>query len=192
MTDPADPAELVPKRRLFLAAGIGGEAAHIVAAHLEKHLPSGLPGRPVPPANWHLTLRFLGWTTAAQGDRIMFEVAESLITKPFTVKFGALGAFPKPRRATVLWLGIDRGQSELAELAAVCEEAARDTGFDPEERPYHAHLTVSRMRPPVDASTLIDRVPPCPVKMPVREVRLYESHLQRGQARYEVVDAIEL
>ena len=180
------------KQRLFLAVGVDDESKHIIGSHLREHVPEGLPGRLAPPENWHLTLRFLGWTSGQQRDGVLRQVAEALATGPFAVRFSGLGAFPKARRATVLWLGVDRGLDELAAVAAVCEEAARDAGFEPEERPYHAHLTLSRLRPAADVTELIDRVPPCPVKMRVSAVSLFESHLQRGGARYEVVDAIAL
>jgi 2'-5' RNA ligase len=185
-------AEAERKQRLFLAAGIDDETTHLLGAHLREHLPEGPPGKVAPPENWHITLRFLGWTTPERRDRVMHDIAEGVSTKPFIVRFGALGAFPKARRATVLWLGVERGHDELAELAGVCEEAARDAGFDAEDRPYHAHLTLSRIRPPADVAELIEAVPPFTVKMRVGEVRLYESHLRRGGAEYEVVDRVPL
>jgi 2'-5' RNA ligase len=190
--DAVDAGYPVPKRRLFLAIGLDDETKHVIGAHLREHLPAGVPGKLAPPDNWHLTLRFLGWTTGDQGDRILHDVARTVDGGPFTVRFAALGAFPKPRRATVLWLGIDQGDHELALVAGICEEAARDAGFAPEERPYHAHLTLSRLRPAADVTELIDRVPPCPMKMKVTAVQLYESHLGRGGARYEAVDTVEL
>ena len=50
--------------RLFLAVALTDEVAHGLAAFLAEET-MRLPGRPTPPANWHLTIRFLGIDDAA-------------------------------------------------------------------------------------------------------------------------------
>jgi len=177
--------------RLFLAVALTDEVRHGLAAFLGERL-IRLPGRPVPPNNWHLTLRFLGATRALQLDRILEFLDEHLVVQPFTLGFTALGAFPKPSRATVLWLGIDRGSDELAATAAVCEQAAIAAGFEAEDRPFHPHLTVSRIRPPVGVEGVVEQVGTFPLKMEVDRVTLYRSHLSRDGASYEAIDEVLL
>lgn len=179
------------KTRLFLAVALDGETRSLVTAHLGSHA-ADLPGRPVPPNNWHLTLRFLGWTTDVQRDRVLAALDEADLGGSFRIRLGGLGAFPKPRRATVLWIGVDAGVEPLTRLAEVCEDAAQGAGFKSEDRPYHAHLTVSRVRPPVDVGSLVDAVPPLDLPMGVNEITLFQSHLRRGGAIYEPVDSIAL
>lgn len=180
------------RRRMFLAVALDDTTTHLLAAHLSMHLPGGLPGRAVPPANWHITLRFLGWAADDQVDRIVHGVASGLATKPFRVRFGGLGAFPKPRKATVVWLAVAHGGDGLAELAAVCEDAVQRAGFTAEERPYHAHLTLSRVRPAEDVGGLIDAFPPFDVRMTVSRITVYESLLRPGGAEYHPVDTIDV
>ena len=177
--------------RLFVAVALSDEVRHGLASFLMEHT-MRLPGRPTPPDNWHLTLRFLGPTGAVQRDRILEFLDDHLTVEPFTLGFDTLGVFPKPSRATVLWLGVDRGRSEVASAAAVCEAAAVSAGFDPEDRPFHPHLTLSRIRPPQDVRGLIDRVPRFPLTMRVDRLTLYRSELGRDGARYEVVDEVLL
>jgi hypothetical protein len=76
----------------------------------------------------------------------------------FALGFGRLGAFPKPRRATVLWVGVEEGAREIRALAAEVEAAARRAGFAAEEKAFSPHLTLSRIQPPQDVSSLIERV----------------------------------
>ena len=76
-------------------------------------IPGTLPGRPVDPDNWHITLRFLGRTEPVQRDLVLADIDEHVAQAPFTLGFGGLGAFPRPGRATVLWLGIEQGADEL-------------------------------------------------------------------------------
>ena len=44
--------------RMFLAVALDDDSRHAIATHLEVSLAGDyLPGRPVPPDNWHITLR---------------------------------------------------------------------------------------------------------------------------------------
>ena len=176
-----------------MAVALSDEVRHGLAAHLDAALDGPLPGRPVPPDNWHITLRFLGDTSQREWETLLHRIESGLQIAPFKLGFGSLGAFPKAPRATVLWLGIDRGGDELIALAAVAEEAAADAGFTEEERPFHPHLTLSRIRPHQNVGTLLEQVPPFPLTQQVREVVIYRSHLGGAKpARYEVLERLPL
>ncbi len=169
------------------------EARHAIAAHLDASLEGDrFPGRRVPPQNWHLTLRFLGATTAVQRDQVLADLDEHLAVEPFRVTFTGLGGFPRESRASVLWLGVAGGVEEMESVATICETAAVAAGFEPEGRPFHPHLTLSRIRPPVDVRPLVDAVEPAGIKLDVGAVTLYRSVLGSGPARYEVVDKVLL
>ncbi|MDJ0925360.1 MAG: RNA 2',3'-cyclic phosphodiesterase [Acidimicrobiia bacterium] len=179
--------------RMFLAVALDDNARHAIAAHLGDQLGGhGLPGRPVPPENWHITLRFLGATSALQRDRVLAYLDDHLSIEPFRISFTGLGVFPREARASVLWLGTAGDVEPLESTAAVCEGAAVEAGYEPEGRPFHPHLTLSRIRPPQDLRSLVDLVEPSGVKLDVDSVTLYRSVLGSGPARYEVVDRVEL
>ncbi len=179
--------------RMFLAVALDDESRHAVAAHLGAELGDGrLPGRVVPAQNWHITLRFLGATSPEQADLMLRHLDAHLMVEAFRVRLGGLGGFPRERKASVLWLGVDGDTQPLDELAAECERAAVRAGMEPEGRPFHPHLTLSRIRPPADVRRLIDEVEPAGVPLDVAAVTLYRSVLGDGPARYEVVDTVEL
>lgn len=178
--------------RLFLGVDIDDATRGLLAVHLETHIGQELPGRSVPPRNWHMTLRFLGDSTPEQAERVIHNLATDSLAGAFTVRFGRLGAFPRPRRATVLWLGVGGETAGLAALASACEEAAVGAGFSAEERPFHSHLTLSRIRPPVDVFELVAAVPDFDVSVTVDEITMFATHLGRGGARYEAVERIAL
>lgn len=178
--------------RLFLAAPLTEDARHAVAALLRERVPRGLPGKVVRPENWHLTLRFLGEVDEVARDRVMVALDEADLGGGFEVRWGALGSFPRPSRATVLWLGLERGADRLGALATAVEDAVRSAGFSPEERPFRAHLTLSRIRPHQDVSPVLEAATPIDVAMEIDRVVLYRSHLGRGGARYEVVEEFPL
>ena len=148
-----------------------------------------IPGSHVVPANWHLTLRFLGPTTELERDLLSARLDECLEDGPFRLTFGGLGAFPRPRRAAVAWLAVSSGEERLATLASCCEEAAQAAGKEPEGRPFHPHLTLSRIRPPQPMEELIERFPRYPGVLDVDRVVLYESRLKGSRPPdYVVVD----
>jgi len=178
--------------RLFVAAPLTDDARHGLSTLIREAAPGGLPGRIVPPANWHLSLRFLGDVDGPERDRLLAGLHAGGLGDPFTVRWGGLGAFPKPGRATVLWVGTDRGAGDLGRLAGEVEDAAVAAGFPPEDRPFRDHLTLSRIRPQRDVASLIESAGLFGLVMPVDRVVLYRSHLGRGGARYEEIEEFPL
>lgn len=151
-----------------------------------------MPGRGVAAENWHLTLRFLGEIEPVAARAVAREVAGAVLGPPFAVSFGGLGAFPRPERARVLWLGVDEGEAGLRRVAERLETAIRQAGLPAEPRPFSAHLTLSRLREPTDVRSLIRRAPPFGRRMQVTEVVLYRSHLGSGPTPYEAVERFPL
>lgn len=176
--------------RVFIGLDLDDAVRHGLAAHLEQFRP--LPGSSPPPANWHITLRFIGKLDRTACETLLGRLDQAELGPVFNLAFAGLGAFPRAARATVLWLGTGRGSDELGELAAATEQAVVEAGSMPEERPFHPHLTLSRIRPPRDVRQLIDEVPSFPLTQQVRHVTVFASHLGGGPAVYEVLERFEL
>ena len=179
-------------RRTFVGVALDPATRDLLGAHLDAHLPDNVPGKFVTPANWHITLRFLGSTSETQIDQVAHYLSEGVEQSAFSIRFGRLGAFPRASRAAVLWVGVERGIHRLTRVAEAAEEAVVAAGFGPEDRPFHPHLTIARIRPPEHVGKLIEAVPPFTVEMRVAEVTLFESHLGGGPATYEPLERIEL
>lgn len=174
--------------RLFIAVPLPDDVRHALAALLD----TPLPGKVVPPPNWHLTLRFLGDLDQVTYERLSRHLDEAEWGLPFRAAFGAMGAFPKPVKATVLWLGFSDGFEGFERLAEVAAEAAEAAGLAPEDRPFRAHVTLSRIRPHRDVRSVIHRAPAVDVAWTVDEVDVFRSHLGPGGPRYERLDRIML
>ena len=181
-TEPAQKPE-----RLFIGVPLTPEARQ----GLQKVLPRNLPGKLVPPENWHFTLRFLGPTLPAARDDIIARLKAATCGKEFTIRFAELGAFPLPRRARILWVGVDEGAERLSHLAAIAEASARGAGFEAETKEFRPHLTLSRIEPPASVKTLLSNMK-VGLRMPVTSMVLYRSRLGGGPARYEEVERFEL
>ncbi len=178
--------------RLFLGIPLPDGPRGALVAHLGAAFGGRLPGRAVPPANWHLTLRFLGDTEADRHRALVDGLRGAALGPAFDLGFAGLGAFPRPARATVLWVGVGEGERAVKALAAVVEDAARAAGFAPEEKPFSPHLTVSRLNPSADLRREIAAAPPFAARMRVDAVTLFRSHLGGGPPRYERMEEFAL
>ena len=183
----ADSAEEKPER-LFIGVPLTDAARDAIA----KALPRTLPGKLVPPENWHFTLRFLGSTARDAREKMVTALRAASYPKRFEISFNGLGAFPSARRARILWLGADRGADKLGMLATIAEQGARSAGFTPEARAFTAHLTLSRIDPLVSVAALVTSKPRFNIPMRVDRIVLFRSRLGGGPARYEEVETFTL
>jgi RNA 2',3'-cyclic 3'-phosphodiesterase len=105
--------------------------------------------------------------------------------RPFEVVVRGLGAFPSPRRARVLWVGLDDADGRLAELAEAVREAIA-AEFPPDRRPFSPHVTVARCEPPA-ALPMRDLAATLRIgSFAVGEMSLVRSHLG-ARPRYETL-----
>lgn len=179
--------------RLFLAVQPTDEARHALAARLDAAFSADpLPGRTVRAPSWHLTLRFLGDPGEPGLDRLLGSFDQADLGGPFRLGLDGLGAFPRPGKASVLWMGVVRGEEPLVELQERTEMVCDVAGLGREERPFVPHLTLSRIRPPVDVWRWLERDPDLRVAWDVRSVDLMRSHRQHSGAEYELLERFEL
>ncbi|GAA0385434.1 RNA 2',3'-cyclic phosphodiesterase [Acrocarpospora corrugata] len=147
----------------------------------------------VDPANWHITLAFLGEVP----DRAQAELRVRLARaaghhEPMPLALGKAGAFLKSGRAITLWLSL-RAPARLARLAGSVAAGARRAGAgETDERPYRAHFTLARARKAVELSPLVEALGGFDsTPWEADSVQLFESHLG-PPLRYEPVEAYPL
>lgn len=177
--------------RVFAAVPVPDEVRHRIVATLDAAVDT-IPGRVVRPGNWHVTLRFLGEIDDVSHDLLLSRLAETDLGRRFRLRWAGLGAFPRATRATVLWMGLDRGEETLSALAATVDVAIDRAGFPAEDRPFNPHLTLSRLRPAEDVSALVTSTPPFAIPMEVDRVTVYQSRLGSGGAAYRVLEEFPL
>lgn len=132
--------------RCFVAVGLDEPARAAVAAEVERLRPLCPAVAWVPPANLHLTLRFLGERTEEELPAVVEALEEAgRAAAPFTLVLHGLGAFPGLEHPRILWVGVAEGALEVRRLQAGVEAALDARGFGREARPWHAHLTVGRV-----------------------------------------------
>ena len=151
-----------PTQRLFFALAPDVSVRQAIAAALPAE---PAPGRPVPPANYHVTLAFLGTLEPPRREAALAAAAE-VTAEAFELRFQQL----------VLW---ERARARVLEPEAVpaAAMALRERlvgaltrhGVPFDDRPWRPHLTVARRaRSPF-------AVEPLDVVMACRAFALFES-----------------
>jgi len=98
------------------------------------------------PENLHLTLKFLGETS----ETLIGKLRESLLPmvssyEPFYISIQSTGVFPSEKYPRVLWIGI-MDSDHLKELRDSVEATSSLLGFQREDKVFHPHLTLGRVR----------------------------------------------
>jgi 2'-5' RNA ligase len=138
-------------RRLFVALWPSASVQRELAALI----PDRSYGTPVRPENVHLTLAFLG-SSSAQQETCYRHALLSLKFALIALDIHQLGFWREPR---ILWAAPKETPDALVALAKNTQALLRPCGFIPEPRPFRAHITLKRkcskpapdwgMRPPV-------------------------------------------
>jgi len=99
----------------------------------------------VAPQSMHLTLRFLGDTSAETVTRLKEQLANIARNyAPVDISVSGFGVFPNPKRVRVLWIGLQYPPT-LTKLQSEIETLARQLSFEPEKRSFSPHLTIGRV-----------------------------------------------
>ena len=142
-------------------------------------------------ANLHLTLKFLGEISQTAVAKISTAASQAVAgLAPFSIHLEQTGAFPKHGQPRVLWVGIKDSYGTLSELHTRLEVESANAGFAKEDRPFHPHLTLARLRQPRHTRTLA--AAHCelefePAEIPVAALLVIRSELSSEGSKYSVV-----
>lgn len=102
----------------------------------------------VSPANLHLSMAFLGDTPRDMVQMLALALDEAAATSaPFVCAVKGLGSFGSVRQPRVIWAGV----APCPPLIGLQRQVAgriRDLGVELEDREYHPHVTLGRVRSP--------------------------------------------
>lgn len=179
----------VERHRIFLAINPDGISAGNIAEYAASLTPHLAAFRPfwTPLDSYHLTLHFFGEIDSRMLMELRGELAGlALPGAPLLCSTG-LEFLPSPRAARVCAVNFSlQPAASLDPLVASLRGMADKLGLPVERRPWHAHLSLARLRAPGQVpSALQAALPAVPdIRFGPSHVILYESFLSREGARY--------
>ena len=186
-----------PTVRAFVAVNLDQDLKDALAKVQERLKATRADVGWVRPESLHLTLKFLGQVEESRLGAVAEAIAAAATGYgSFRLVLGGVGAFPQPRAARVVWIGVQQGAEALVTLQARVEAGLEALGFAREERPFAAHLTLGRVRGPARREQLAVALTSIPAE-PLREMLLHridlmKSELGPGGARYTALQTFPL
>jgi len=184
--------------RLFIAVPVPGEvkkelvAVQKILGHANPHVRvTELPGI-------HLTLKFLGDTPPEKigAIRLAMETAAAGVAAPIRLTCEKTGAFPTIERPRVLWAALTGDLAPLAQLHRLLERELEKAGFPREERAFHPHLTLGRLKEPKMLGALHKAWPRVEGlrfgAFTAEALVLYRSELKPAGAVYTAIERVTL
>ena len=154
----------------------------------------------VDPAGIHLTLAFPGELPDEQLAAAMqaADAASHQVT-PFEIRLKEPGIFGSPRQPRVIWMGIEETSGSLIRLHSALNRELEQRGFEVETRRFSPHLTLARVKQPLNASEqqilqrlLASRQSSNSPRQVMRQLSVMRSELLRSGARYTCLGAYPL
>ncbi|GJL55198.1 MAG: RNA 2',3'-cyclic phosphodiesterase [Nitrospirales bacterium] len=132
--------------RAFLAIDISTTVREALE-HFQDQVGSIRSVKWVSPESMHVTVKFLGDIEAGQVS-VLREVLRDVTreTTSFSLTVRGVGGFPSVSRPRILWAGVSGEVKLLGGLVLNVESALSSLGYAQEERPYHPHLTLARIK----------------------------------------------
>ena len=122
----------------------------------------------VPPADFHLTLRYIG--TCNDADSIM-ERLSAIRFAPFPLKIASMGAFDE-NDTPVAWVGVDGALDALHALKQQIDAALDDYSCTEAAHEFVPHITLAYLNRAIGGC--LPHIPAVHADMVVQEMGLYE------------------
>ena len=135
-----------PPVRAFIAIAVSEPVLNSCEEIMARLRNLNVHGRFSKTESIHLTLQFLGNIEEDQIVRIaqVLEQAGSGVA-PFDLEVGRLGVFPHLTHPRVVWIGVEPVDA-LMTLQSKIQQGLEPLGFPKENRDFHPHLTLLRLK----------------------------------------------
>lgn len=184
---------MVAEMRAFVAVAVSDAVRARVAEWSAALRAAGADYRWVEPANYHLTLKFLGSidpaAMMAPMETALAEMAAGM--RPVTITCQGIGCFPGWGNPRVLWVGLSDGRAAMTAMARAVDQVTARLGFAPSPQDPTPHVTLARQRSSSGASRLREAVSRLGEDMvagsfTAEEILLMESRLSPAGPTYLV------
>lgn len=186
----------MPSLRLFIAIETPPEIRLQLVSICDQLRESGADVKWEPDEKLHATLKFLGST-----DEGLLPEIVSIITgvcqtmTPVSVKYGGVGCFPNQRAPRIIWIGMEDLKGDMGLLQQKIETSMVPLGFKREERAFHPHVTLGRVKSEKRIGSLLRMMESITFESQpviIKEVALVKSELKASGSVYTILNTIPL
>ena len=171
--------------RLFTGLDLPAEVVRNLEALLERLRPKARIHWS-PPANLHITTKFIGEWPEERLAELTAQLAGVPARPPIQVHIHQAGFFPNAQAPRVFWCGIDA--PGLVELAGDTDRATSALGIESEKRAFSPHLTLARIKERLNLQPLRETIAALPAldfgRFEARAFYLYRSQLRPAGSVY--------
>jgi RNA 2',3'-cyclic 3'-phosphodiesterase len=178
--------------RLFVALELPAKVRAALTGWASEHVDRVTRLRLVDPASLHVTLCFLGARPAAEVGEIAAACQAAVSGLPPAELVVGDALWLPPRRPRVLTIALADDAGRLGAVQSALARGLVAGGFyEPEARPFLAHVTVARVQR--DARIRPHELPARePMRFTAGRVTLFASRLGMGPAHYEALASVTL
>jgi 2'-5' RNA ligase len=141
--------------RAFVALEVPAHVLDLLVSFQKEIMATGADLKLVERENLHFTVKFLGEISEAQAAEVESRLGK-LSLKAVDVEVRGAGAFPSPVRPRVVWAGVPREHEGLVAPLANEVIASLEGIGERDDRPFHAHITLARVRSGLNSRHLQD------------------------------------
>jgi 2'-5' RNA ligase len=134
--------------RLFLALETPGEVRTQIEKIIGDLRSAGAQVSWEPQEKLHATMKFLGPTAEEKIPGICSLLGRICggLSPAIAVRYAGAGVFPDHRRPRVVWIGMDDMTGAMTTLHTRVDDAMATIGFGRDERAFHPHVTIGRVK----------------------------------------------
>jgi 2'-5' RNA ligase len=183
--------------RTFVAIELDKEIKGTLSAFIKKLDAGDRNIRWVRSKGMHLTLKFLGEVSEDKIIGVKTVLGNIVPDYPhFHLHFMGTGTFPPQARIPrIVWIGIEKNET-LQIIQARLENELHKISFPKENRKFHPHLTLGRVRGPQNLDKVMERLDQQKDTefgtMTVDRILLFKSTLKPTGAEYAVISEFYL
>ncbi|MGA9363974.1 MAG: RNA 2',3'-cyclic phosphodiesterase [Bacteroidota bacterium] len=145
---------------------------------------------------FHITLKFLGNVEEPKAHSLESRLEEVL--RPFSafnMTYQGVGCFPNQHHPRVIWIGAENEDGTLRRIQETIEGVAESFGFQREERQFHPHITIGRVKGSRNLKVLVSELGNtafAPHSSLIKEVLMMKSDLKPSGSVYTVLRRLQL
>jgi 2'-5' RNA ligase len=145
---------------------------------------------------FHVTIKFLGNAEEKILPNLISTI-KNIAEKyhEFSIIYQKIGAFPDKKRPRVLWIGCTNADEQLFHMKEQLDQALKGYGFEIEERRFHPHVTLGRIKSQSGLKNLIqtlENVTFEPRQVSIRDILVVKSELKPSGSEYSTLASISL